>query len=398
MTTGLTQSEQFVASLCERAFLKLWTHPNPFGKKGKELCDCLVVCGEHVIVISVKEIDYKETGDATGWKRWTSSAVEKSVQQIYGAERWLRSADSILRHDGREIALPPRDRREYHRISVSLGSRGQVPLHWGDFGNGYVHVLDEQALAATFSELDTITDFVRYLSAVEAIAERGIKPVFEGGGPEDILGLYVHHGPSFGMVGPDGAIPDLVIITGDIWKDVVASAEYEVRNADMKSSYAWDRLIEHYADDLLTAGMFDMHSKQVTKNELALVAMATQPRGHRANLADSLIAYLSPSGEKIAARAIVADNGTAFVFLGGDSGDREQRVRELALRCFVVRGRCKGVSTVVGIATERLTQRTNGYSSDIVYVQMAEWSAQDAARVNEIQKDLGYFKNTKWPD
>jgi hypothetical protein len=273
-----------------------------------------------------------------------------------------------------------------------------VPFQWGDFGNGFVHVLDEQALAATLSELDTITDFVRYLSDVGAIAERGIKPVFEGGGPEDILGLYIQNGPSFGMVGPDGAIPDLVIITGDIWKGVVASAEYESRNADMESSYAWDRLIEHYADDLLTDGMFDMHSKQVTKNELALVAMAMQPRGHRANLADSLIAYLGPSGGKIAARAIVADNGTAFVFLGGDSGDREHRVRELALRCLVVRGRCEGVSTVVGIATERLTQRKNGHSSDIVYVQMAEWSAQDAVGVDEIQKNLGYFKNTKWPD
>jgi hypothetical protein len=398
MTTGLTKSEQFVAWLCERAFLKLWTHPNPFGKKGKELCDCLVVCGEHVIVISVKEIDYKETGDATGWKRWTSSAVDKSVQQIWGAERWLHSADRILRHDGREIMLPPHDRRKYHRISVSLGSRGQVPFQWGDFGNGFVHVLDEQALQATFSELDTITDFVRYLSAVEAISKRGIKPVFEGGGPEDILGLYVQNGPSFGMVGPDGTMPDMAIITGDIWKGVIASAEYGARNADLKSSYAWDRLIEHYADDLLTDGMFDMHSKQVTKNELALVAMVTQPRGHRANLADSLIAYLGPNGEKIAARAIVADNGTAFVFLGGDSADREHRVRELALRCLVVRGRCKGVSTVVGIATDRMSQRKNGHSSDIVYMHMAEWSAEDAARVNGIQKDLGYFKNTKWPD
>ncbi|MBP1205790.1 hypothetical protein JOD97_003852 [Duganella sp. 1411] len=74
MTAGLTQSEQFVAWLCERAFLQLWTHPNPLRKKGKELCDCLVVCGDHVIVISVKEIEYRETGDATGWKRWTSSA------------------------------------------------------------------------------------------------------------------------------------------------------------------------------------------------------------------------------------------------------------------------------------------------------------------------------------
>ncbi len=303
----------------------------------------------------------------------------------------------IQRHDGREIVLPPHIRRKYRRISVSLGSRGQVPLQWGDFGNGFVHVLDEQSLTAAFSEVDTITDFVRYLSAVEAISERGVRPVFDGGGPEDLLGLYVQNGPSFGMIGPDGVVPDQAIITGDIWKGFVASPEYAARNADLRSSYVWDRLIEHYADDLLTDGMFDMHSKQVTKNELALVTMAMQPRGHRANLADSLIAYLGPGGEKIAARAIVADNRAAFVFLGGDSADRDHRVRELALRCLVVRGQCKGVTTVVGIATDRLSQRKNGHSSDIVYMHMAEWSAQDADRVNGIQRDLGYFKNTKWP-
>lgn len=177
MTTGLTRSEEFVTWLCERAFLKLWTHPNPAGKKGKELCDCLIVCGEHVIIISVKENEYRDTGDATGWNRWTSSAVDKSVQQIWGAERWLRSADTFQRGDGREITLPPHSDRKFHRITVSLGSRGQVPLKWGNLGHGFVHLFDEQSLVAAFGELDTITDFVAYLSAVESFSERGAQPI-----------------------------------------------------------------------------------------------------------------------------------------------------------------------------------------------------------------------------
>ena len=36
MAIGLTRSEEFVAWLCQRAFLKLWTHSNPVGKKGKK--------------------------------------------------------------------------------------------------------------------------------------------------------------------------------------------------------------------------------------------------------------------------------------------------------------------------------------------------------------------------
>ena len=175
------------------------------------------------------------------------------------------------------------------------------------------------------------------------------------------------------------------------------SAEYLGRNDDLKSSYAWDRLIDHYADDLLTDGMFDMHSKQVTKNELALVAMALQPRGHRANLADSLLEFLGPDGTGIASRVVVAANNTAFVFLGGDSSDREFRTQQLALRCLVVRGRCPRVNTVVGIATDRPGAGKAGYSSDIMYLHLPDWSDDDAVKVDGIQRDLGYFKDTKWP-
>ncbi len=398
MATGLNRSEEFVAWLCQHAFLKLWTHPNPVGKKGKELCDCLVVCGAHVVIISVKEIEYRDTGDQVGWERWQKAAIDKSAQQIWGAERWLRTVYSFQRGDGREIVLPPLDKRKYHRVSVSLGGRGEVPLRWGDFGNGFVHVLDEYSLTEAFRELDTITDFVTYLSAAESLFDRGVRPVFSGSGAEDLLALYVLNGPTFGLVGEDGAYPDTVVITEGIWKALVASQEYIERNKDLQSSYAWDRLIDHYAEDLLTDGMFDMHSKQVTTNELALVEMALQSRGHRANLADTLLEFLGPDGSNIASRVVVAANATAFVFLGGDSGEREFRARELSLRCLVVRGRCKNVTTVVGIATDKPKEGKTGYSSDILYLQVPLWTEEDAAKINGIQRDLGYFKNTKWPN
>ena len=69
MASGLTPSERFVSDLCTRSFLQLWTHPNPKGKKKKELCDCLIVCGPHIVIISVKECTYKDTGNKTGWER-----------------------------------------------------------------------------------------------------------------------------------------------------------------------------------------------------------------------------------------------------------------------------------------------------------------------------------------
>lgn len=348
------------------------------------------------IIISVKEIEYRDTGDKVGWERWRKAAIDKSVQQIWGAERWLRTTDRFQRSDGREISLPPQHERKYHRISVSLGGRGEVPLRWGNLGNGFIHVLDEYSLTEAFRELDTIADFVTYLTAVETLIERGVRPLFSGGGTEDLLALYVQNGPTFGIVDEDGSVPDRVIITEGIWKALIESEGYIARNKDMESSYAWDRLIEHFAEDLLTNGMFDMHSKQVTKNELALVAMALQPRGHRATLADSLLEFLGSSGAQIASRVVVGTNATAFVFLGRDSIDRNFRAKELALRSWVVRGRCPSVSTVVGIATDRPMAGKTGHSSDIMYLHMPVWTDDDAVMLDGIQRDLGYFKNTEW--
>jgi hypothetical protein len=51
---GLTASEQLLAQICDRSFLKLWTYPNLFKKPGKELTDLLVVFGNDVIIFSDK--------------------------------------------------------------------------------------------------------------------------------------------------------------------------------------------------------------------------------------------------------------------------------------------------------------------------------------------------------
>ncbi len=396
MTHGLTPSEKFVAALCERSFLRLWTHPNPKGKNNKELCDCLIVCGLHIVIISVKECAYKDTGDKTGWKRWEKAAIEKSASQIWGAERWLQTVDQVVRHDGRRITLPAKAERKYHRISVSLGGRGFVPIKWGDLGNGFIHVCDEHSVGVVFSTLDTITDFVEFLGASEALIRSGVQLLFDGGGIEDLVAFYLSNRRSFDFSADSDDQPDEVILRDDLWKGFYKSEAYKTMQEEFKNSYIWDRLIEYYAGDLLTDGMFDMHSKKVTDNELALVTMALQPRGYRAVLAEAFMEFLQNPGLKVASRATKGYADTAFVFLIGKSSDRDYRARELSLRCLVIRGRLPGVTTVVGIATDRPGTSEIGYSSDIVYIHIPEWTAENETRVVGIQADLGYFQSAQW--
>ena len=389
MPEGLNESEKFVTGISERAFLTLWTHPNPVGKKGKELCDCLIVCGKHIVIISVKDIKYKDTGDAAGWNRWIKTAIDKSASQIWGAERWLTSAQNFTRHDGRQVDLPPIDCRVIHRISVSLGARRQIATKSGDLGNGIVHVCDEFSLGSIFGLLDTVTDFVGFLSETESLISRA-NVIFSGGGLEDLLAIYLQNNYSFPFEDAD-----LLMIDDTIFKGFVDSDNYKAQQQSFKPSYFWDNLIEHFTNDLLTDGMFDYSTKEVTSNQLALIQMALQPRGHRANLSESFIEFLEKPELKVASRVILADQNTAFVFLVGDSSDRETRVQELGMRCLVVRGRLPGVRVVVGIATDR-PRESKGHSSDLVYIDIPDWTDELEHQVQNIQKELGYFENAAW--
>jgi hypothetical protein len=163
---GLNETERLVFELCTKSFLSLWSYANPQGKTpGKELCDILVVCEPDVIIFSVKEVIFAEEGnEEVNQARWFKRAIEDSVKQIYGAERWLNSASHVIRKDGTSgLPLPTLAVRRLHRIAVALGGKGKVWKSFGDFGKGFVHVFDERSLEVVMSELDTITDFIKYL-------------------------------------------------------------------------------------------------------------------------------------------------------------------------------------------------------------------------------------------
>ena len=389
MTNGLTKSEKFVVRLCERAFLRLWSHPNPIGKKGKELCDCLVVCGPHIIIISVKDIEYKDTGDRTGYDRWVKSAIENSADQIFGAERWLEGVSKVTRSDGRIITLPLNGERKYHRISVSLGGKGSVPITWGELNSGFVHVCDEDSLGILFSVLDTITDFTDFLAASEEFFSEKLTVIFDGGGIEDLLGLYLTEGRTFERLKQKG--PDFLIIANDHWAGFSQSQEFKNMQKEFSVSLIWDELINHLTQDLLTDGFINHGNGEITQNDLALTEMALLPRWSRVQFAEKLKQLHYREGQEVRASILRGENKTAFVLLIASSEDREARIQELQLRSLVARGRVSGCETVIGIATDKAGSSKVGYSHDISYMHLPEWTDELDARVTSIQKELGYF-------
>jgi hypothetical protein len=379
-----------VAGICDQAFLSLWSYPNPLKGPGKkELCDCLVVCDPDVIILSVKEIAVTESGDlGTDWERWRRKAIDASVKQIYGAERVLRTASHVTAKDGQKrLPLPDAAVRRVHRIAVALGGQGKVPLTYGDFGKGFVHVLDERSFEVILGELDTITDLVQYLRAKEAFLQGETHVILEGGGEEDLLAVYLSNGRSFPTE------TDMLWLGPDLWTTFSSDLPYRRKKDADKQSYVWDRMIEEFCEcerEGTLLGNSDLDSM-----EQAIRTMAREDRFARRGLARSFLDFLKASQEaSVRARLHQPRLGTPYVFLACPKDTpREARVAELNLRCLVARGRIGKQPTVIGIGTERLGQE--GHSLDLVYLHIPEWTAEQDAQASEIQRQYGYFLSPK---
>jgi hypothetical protein len=95
---GTTIAERYLKRLCEHSFLSLWSYASvyrdqfdsPTAKIGKEVCDLLVVFENHIIIFSDKDCVYPDgENEELNWRRWYKRAVQKSTEQIWGAERWI---------------------------------------------------------------------------------------------------------------------------------------------------------------------------------------------------------------------------------------------------------------------------------------------------------------------
>lgn len=379
----MTPSEAFTFKLSQHTFLSMWSYANPQSRNGKELCDILVVCDPDVIIISVKDCVFKDTGvPEVDWKRWTKNAIDDSVKQIYGAERWVRRAQNVVRQDGSPgLPLPPPDRRVVHRVAVALGSRGEVPISAGDFGKGFVHVLTEGSVETVLSELDTISDFVCYLSDKEKWFA-SLEKLIVSGGEENLLAVYLHNGRAF----PTGA--DHYFLDGDTWEAVQKKPEYQRKKAADQESYLWDRIIEEFSQHAL-AGTLEI-GNSLTDAEQLVRTMTREPRFQRRVLAKHFKGLMAKSRETPMARIVKSERVT-YVFLAAPLGmDRERRLKELQIRCFVARGLNHEFPTVVGIGTEQLGGK--GRSFDGLYLNHEKWTEENEKQMTEYQA-IGIFAN-----
>ena len=139
-----TESERYLTSLARKSFLTLWSYSNVYtdegrgaGKgDGKELCDLLVVFGNHVLLFSDKDCQYKTHQDPNvAWSRWYRKSIEASARQLSGARARIERFPDRLFLDRQcqeplPLKLPAKECMKVHLIAVARGASGAAVEHW----------------------------------------------------------------------------------------------------------------------------------------------------------------------------------------------------------------------------------------------------------------------------
>src|SRR6266436_8007298 len=133
---GVTAAERYLAKLCKRSFLAMWSYPGVYRDQGqhahkgdgKEVCDLLVVFENHVLIFSDKNCELIGGEHIREkWARWFRKAVQNSAKQAWGAERWIKSFPNRLFLDRQcktpfPLNLPDPSNAIFHRIVVAHGA------------------------------------------------------------------------------------------------------------------------------------------------------------------------------------------------------------------------------------------------------------------------------------
>jgi hypothetical protein len=447
----VTPSEQYLAGLCQQAFLSLWSHPNvytdakkPPGKGvGRELCDLLVVFGDDVLIFSDKHIEFKAAaGIDVAWRRWYREAIEKSVGQLHGAHSWITRFPDRIYLDPEcakkfPIAFPPADRIKIHRIAVTRGAYAACREHFG--GNsigslrintgisgaeapftvglvgdsrGFVHVMDEVTLEAVFTELDTVSDFVAYLRKKEAFLSDASR-VIVAAGEEQLLAIYLTHLNTQGdhdivlpEKAPEAPNPDLVMFDESFWRSMTANPAYISKKQADEISYVWDKLIDQFiskATSDLVPGIPDAFKGDI---EPAVRAMASESRLRRRLLGDSLISLMKRL-EVDRARARVVHSSTdgervyvllALPFLKSFSDYteyRQHRAAVLTAYCKVARLSAPDSKEVVGIGFDAPSSRQRGGSEDLLFIYEPTFTAELRKEAEDLQKQFNLLNSSR---
>lgn len=426
--TGLNKSEEYLAKLCNKTFLSLWSYPNLYRAKGKELSDLFVVFGNHILIFSDKSCKYPETTNyELNWSRWFRRTVEKSAKQLWRAEQWIKQHPENVFLDKKCKESFPFDinaqKAKIHLILVAHGVSGACKKYFGS-GNGsliiendikgitshtipffigdinpsktFIHVLDDTTLDIVMSTLDTIFDLVSYFSKKEILL-RSDKVILVTG-EEDLL-------PSYLTKIKDGVhdfdFPtdlDRIAIVEGAWDNFCNNPQRKAQLKEDKISYFWDALIEQFNINALAGTQYTVSAGGIKDSEKVMRFFASEPRFKRRILSKAILGLVEKTSGNICGRRFSIplnkdDPYYVFVAFPKKEGQTEKEYRSfrgeyLKACCMVLRGVYQQAKDIIGFATES-GKELRGRSEDAIYLDGRHWNEKMQKEADELKMKLG---------
>lgn len=428
-------------------------------RAGKELCDLLVVCGDQVIIFSIKAVGWYENKDINiAWPRWYKRAIKKSATQIRHAGAWINKFPDRIFLDSActqplPIPIPPAGSRKVHGVVIALGAHEACSKFFaGDNGSfmitpslvgdahadpnspeyspftigdvdpsgSFVHVMNNVTLDILMRELDTITDFTDYLERKAAFTRSGHFGMATG--EEELLAYYLTHldaDNKHGFVHPDnkpwGPAEHIAFDQG-FYSSMIKNPQYiRKKEADQKS-YLWDRLIEAFTGHLLagTTIVPDGGPLDISKHEIGVRYMAQEPRLVRRILSEGILGLLKIAHQQQRNfRTMILPperpgNRLGYVFLtlahprkkleGGYEQYRQARANMLYAYCMAVLNKYRHIRRVIGIATEPPPNPDDSevFSEDMIMVEAPrQWSQERQADLERLCKHFDIMREDR---
>jgi len=256
-------------------------------------------------------------------------------------------------------------------------------------------VLDDTTLDIVLSALDTITDFVEYLTKKESFM-RSDRAVMVAG-EEDLLAFYLSHVDENEEhafeVPPD---VNAVFMEEGHWEDFKRSPQRRAQLEANEVSYAWDALVEQFAKHIIGGTQYYRSHEGVNHSERTIRLLARESRTRRRVLVTALFELLDQDVPEWSRRTRVLISSRPgdpyYVFLvlprpRGVAYDnyRTGRRNMLEACCRVLKAMRPEAQDIVGIATEEGSVEER--SEDAVYLDVREWSEEDQARALKLQEE-----------
>ena len=393
--------------------------------------------------------------------RWFRRAVQKSADQVWGAERWITTHPNRVFVDRRctqrlPVALPDLGSIRVHRIVVAhdaarrcrelLGGSGSLvifpplegnahvlgpvvfpgcegniyeswakgfkehvnyartvlPFEIGDLDphRGFVHVFDDTGLDVVMTELDTIADFVHYLVEREKFIRS--HRLLMASGEDDLLAHFIQEVDGYShrsFLVPDDPEAKVIIPEGE-WSALQCEISWLARKRVDQVSYVWDKIIERFNVGILDGSSAAYPFADFATQELAVRALAREPRLHRRILASALGEFLQKKESMaILARVVkpIRPGSPYYIFLAvrpdADEAfeDYRKRRRFIAWAYLIEAKRKFGAKELVAIATEP-TAWTKWATEDALFRGDEPLSDEEITSVRPYVEDQGVLR------